>query len=376
MDVDHEAGTGHDSEALVRIADEAGYQVSPRMLETFRAQGLLPRPIRTGHRGRAPVWTYPDGTDRQLVALLAWRTHTKDPDTLRVLLWVDGFPIASDVIRAALVDNLTAALDLLEREITTQAQRHGLDPTLDSDRDQALHLIAGALTAKRGPNSLPRRTRVRATDRAHAVHLLLRAFALGDAVDTTTDDAKIVERVLGVAPNGRRQRVEGAGPWLTGPAEALFETAEIVALPTALRAVSEATDAELATARDIVAVLFRHLPLVARMMAALFDDANYAGLAGLDQIDQHPEIVTLLVSYVIGMLRAGWQENLQAVATALGPMPDLAAQARSLLDQPHRTIEANLSHQPPDVRKQAQRIIDAAMNGAFDRPRRNPPPAG
>ncbi|GGS54438.1 hypothetical protein [Actinokineospora fastidiosa] len=373
MGVGHETGIGHDSEALVRIAGDAGYQVSLRMLETFRAQGLLPRPVRTGHRGRTPVWTYSDGAHRQLIALLGWREHTKDLDTLRVLLWVDGFPLAPDVIRAALVDGLTAALDMLKREITTQAQRHGLAPTVDSDRDQALHRIAGGLTAKRGPNSLPRRTRVRAADRAQAVHLLLRAFALGDAVHATAEDAKTVERVLGVAPNGRRQRVEGAGPWLTGPAEALFETAEVVALPTALRAVREATEAEMGTARDIVAVLFRHLPLVARMMAALFDDANYAGLAGLDQIDQHPEIVMLLVPSVIGMLRAGWQENLQAVTVALGPMPDLAAQARSLLDQPHRTIEANLSQQPPDVRKHAQRIIDATMNGAFDRPQRKPP---
>jgi hypothetical protein len=373
MGVVHEAGAGYDSEALVRVSGNAGYQVRLRMLETFRAQGLLPRPVRSGHRGRTPVWTYPDGADRQLIALLGWREHTKDPDTLRVLLWVDGFPVAPDVIRAALVDGLTAALAMLRREITTQAQRHGLDPTVDSDRDQALHRIADALTTKRGPNSLPRRTRVRAADRAQAVHLLLRAFALGDAVNATVEDAKTVERVLGVAPNGRRQRVEEAGPWLTGPAEALFETTEVVALPTALRAVREATEAEMATARDIVAVLFRHLPLVARMMAALFDDANYAGLAGLDQIDQHPEIVMLLVPSVIGMLRAGWQENLQAVTVALGPMPDLAVQARSLLDQPHRTIEANLNQQPPDFRKYAQRIIDATMNGAFDWPQRNPP---
>jgi hypothetical protein len=373
MDVDQREGTGLDSEALLHVAAEAGHKVSLRMLETFRAQQLLPRPVRTGHRGRAPVWTYPGGADRQLVTLLGWREHTKDPDTLRVLLWIDGFPVAPDSIRAALVNGLTATLDMLEREITTQAQRHGLDPSVATDRDQALHRIAGELTAKRGPNAIPRRTRVRAADRAQAVHLLLRAFALGDAVDATADDAKTVERVLGVAPNGRRQLVNGAGPWLTGPAEALFETAEMVALPTALRAVRDATDVELATARDIVAVLFRYLPLVARMMAALFGDENYAGLAGLDQINQHPEIVMLLVPFVIGMLRAGWQDNLQAVTTALDPMPDLVAQARGLLDQPYKTIEGNLSQQPPDVRKYAQRIIDATMDGAFDQQKPNPP---
>jgi hypothetical protein len=73
-----------------------------------------------------------------------------------------------------------------------------------------------------------------AADRAQAAHLLLRAFALEDAVDATAEDTKIATRVLGIAPNGRRQRV-----------------------------------------------------------------------------DQHLEIVMLLAPYVIDMLRAGWQDNLQ-----------------------------------------------------------------
>jgi hypothetical protein len=214
----------------------------------------------------------------------------------------------------------------------------------------------------------PRHARVGAADRAHAVELILRAFALGQRVDATAEEANTVERVLGIAPRGRRQHVLDAGPWLTGPAEDLFDAANVVALPTALQALGDATEAELETARHIVAALFWHLPLMARMMAALFDEENYAGLAGLRQIDQHPEIVMLMVPSVIGMLRAGWQDNLQAIAAALSQMPKLAAEAHSLLDQPNNTIEANLSGQPADEQQRARRIIRAAIDGDFDQP--------
>lgn len=366
MDRAADANAALDSEALVQTADTAGHKISMRMLETFRAQGLLPRPVRSGHRGRAPVWAYPDGADQQLLSLLAWRHHTKDPNVLRVLLWLDGYPIPTESIRAALVHSLQAALDLLEREISTHAQQHGLDPHEDADRDRALGGIAGVLAAKRGPHALPRRARVAAADRAYAVHMILRAFALGQRVDTTPEEAETVERVLGVAPRGRNEGVLDAGPWLTGPATDLFTAAEAVALPTVLQAVTDATDVELETARQIVAALFRYLPLIARMMAVLFDEENYAGLAGLRQIDQHPDIVMLMVSSVLGMLRVGWQDNLQAIAEALRQMPELAAQAHDLLDQPARTVEANLRGQPADIQQFARRVICATIDGHLD----------
>src|ERR1700677_2575376 len=89
------APEGLQSVDLLAAAGQAGTGVSDRMLETFRAQGLMPRPRRVGYRGRAPIWRYPPGADRQLLALLGWREHTKDPDVLQVLLWLDGFPISA-----------------------------------------------------------------------------------------------------------------------------------------------------------------------------------------------------------------------------------------------------------------------------------------
>jgi len=123
-------------------------------------------------------------------------------------------------------------------------------------------------------------------------------FALGERVDATPEDAATVERVLGIAPSGRRHHVYDAEPWLTGPAEAIFAAAEVVALPKVLQAVETATHAELETARQFVVALFRYLPLMARMMAVLFEDENYAGMAGLQRVDERPELVLLMVPWL------------------------------------------------------------------------------
>jgi hypothetical protein len=365
MDRASDAADRLDSMSLMKLAASAGYDVSARMLETFRAQGLLPRPTRAGHRGRAPVWLYSAGADRQLITLLAWRRRTKDPHLLRVLLWLDGFPIPLAAVRAALADGVRTMLDLLEREVTAQAKRHGLDPRKDAHRDHTLGLIASGLAARRGQKALPRHARVSAGQRARAVELILRGFALGQQVEVTTEEATAVERMLGLSPNGRRH-VDGAGPWLTGPAEGLFDAAEIIAVPHTLTAILDATDAELETARRIVTVLWRYLPLMARILAALFEDDNYAGMSELSHLDQHPELLLILVPAIIGMVRAGWEQNIQAIVTSLADIPNVAGQIQDVLDLPARTVEANLAGASAEVQQRAQRLIRAALNGKID----------
>jgi hypothetical protein len=195
---------------------------------------------------------------------------------------------------------------------------------------------------------------------------MLRTFGLGETLPGTAEDAAVIERVLGLAPNGRRHTIADAGPWLTGPAEEIFDAAGIVGLPRLLATVNDASDADLLAARQTVAALFRHLPLMIRMLGAIFGDDNYTGLAGLSQIDQHPETLVYIVPLVIAMLRAGWQENLDAVISALSPFPDLAERAQRLLDLPAAELEANLAGQPAKARERVRRVIDAAIDGQFD----------
>jgi hypothetical protein len=355
-----------DSAALLRAAARTGDVVSERLLETFRAQGLIPRPYRAGNRGRAPIWRYPHGTERQLIALLRWRQHSKDPDLLKVLLWLDGFPIPNSAVREALLRGLRTVTRVIEQEIDQRARRLGLDPADGNARSRAINELAHTAAAKRGTTPVPRHSRVRASDRAYAVSLVIRLFGLGERIEPTAEDTALVERVLGMAPNGRRRSIDSIGPWLTGPAEDLFSAAEITAIPNLAAAVVNASEAELSTARQIVITLFRHLPLMVRMTGAMFGDENYIGLAGLSQLDQHPEAVIYLVPMVIGMLKAGWAENLEAVTSALRPFPELADQAQRILGMPAATVEANLTGKPAEVRERAHRLIDAAIDGQFN----------
>ena len=65
--------------------------------------------------------------------------------------------------------------------------------------------------------------------------------------------------------------------------------AGVVGLPRLAEAVADASDAQLAAARQTVVALFQYLPLMIRMVGVMFGDDNYAGLAGLGQLDQQPE---------------------------------------------------------------------------------------
>lgn len=363
---------GVESEALLQAAAAAGHPVSERMLEEFRsrAQGLLPRPRRGANRGRRPVWLYPPGTERQLVSLMRRRESTKDRDVLRVLLWLDGFPIETSAVRESVSAGLSAMVRTLEREVEAEAARRGLDPA--SDREAALSSVASTLAARRGPNALPRPVRVTAAERTDAVELMLRLFAFGETLDTTEEEAATVERVLGVSP-GRRQRVAGGGPWLVGPAKDLLDAAQVVSVPRLAETLMDATDAELESARQLVAMLFRFLPLVARMIGAVSGHDNYAGMEGVGRLDEHPEFVMLLVPMVVGMIRAGWQENLDAMVTALEPFPALTAEIRRVLDMPFSEVEDNLTDAPAAVQRRARLLIDAALDGKLDEaPHRRP----
>jgi hypothetical protein len=356
---------GPDSPALLAAASAAGHPVTGRMLAALRAQRLVPRPRRAGYQGKAPVWLYPAGADRQLVALLQYRAQTRDPDLLRVLLWLDGFSIPTGDVRQALVGHLRQMSEAIEQAISAEAGQLGLDPTDEAARARAVSSLAGTMAAKRGTSALPRHGRTPARDRAEAVELLVRSLGLGEDVEGTPDQGEAVERVLGVSPGRRRSPVSGQ-PWLAGPAEEIFDAAGIVSMPRLLEAVVDAPDAELEAARQSVIALIRILPLAARMMDVLSGRDNTVGLKGLEQVAERPEAVLWLLPAVVSMTRAGMSENIGVITEALQPLPKLADRARALTDMPAATLKGNLEKQPEKVRRQVERIIDAAIDGQFD----------
>jgi hypothetical protein len=311
---DHRDGDGLESAELVRVAAEAGYRVSIRMLESFRAESLLPRPVRTGYRGRVPVWTYPSWARQQLLALLSWRDRTKDPRALRMLLWLEGLPIPTETVRESIVDGLRDQLEELEQEIAAYAQRHGLDPDDRAGRPRAVRLLSSEFAAKRGPTALPRHGRVRAVDRARVLELVLRALTDGSQVRATgghaaAGDTAVLKRVLGCAPSE---------PWRTraglpDPGEMFLDAVDALAFPNLLQAVRDAQEADLEKARQLITSLFRWLPLAAPVLAVLFDDEAYAALADMRHVHEEPAILMILVPYILGV---GRRESLRGAAVA------------------------------------------------------------
>lgn len=196
-------------------AEQAGFELTKWTLRRLCGLGLVPPPSRTGQRGLSPQWTYPPSTDTRLVALLRQRQHTKDPNVLRVALWVDGFQIPEADVRASLGRWLRAMLDGVGRELRAYARKYGLDVDTQSGRRQALQGVATVLAAKRGREAVPRYGRVPAAERAHGLAVLMEVFGLGEPNAGGTGDAEAdgqsAERVLGIV-NGRRIRIDGQGP--------------------------------------------------------------------------------------------------------------------------------------------------------------------
>ncbi|MFE6836699.1 hypothetical protein ACFVFI_17940 [Streptomyces sp. NPDC057705] len=349
---------------LLRAGVAAGFStMTERRLEDFRRDGLIPRPVRVGNDGRRPVWIYPPGSDQQLVRLLRWRERTKDADVLRVVLWVEGFPLALDAVRASATAVMDGLSHELQQVLQAEASRHGLDPV--AEQDAVVGAVATALAAQRGERAVPRPIRVPAGERANAVANLLKIFALGTRPDMTEGDAQWIEKVLGVSP-GRRQRVEGAAPWLTGPAGALVGAADFVSLPRMTEVLANATDTEWEDARPSAAALFLQLPVFARAVAAMTGKENFAGLGGHIAFDSEPLMAVLLIAFVLGTRRADWSGNVEDMTDSLARWPALVGEMKQVLDMPQREVDDNLAGHGPEMRDRTRRIIQVLLDGDLD----------
>ncbi|MEU0651475.1 hypothetical protein ABZ485_04380 [Streptomyces albogriseolus] len=350
---------------LLLAATSASFSaMTERRLEDFRRDGLMPRPVRVGNDGRRPVWIYPPGSDRQLVQLLRWREHTSNADVLRVVLWIEGFPLALDAVRASATAVMDGLSHELEQLLQTEASSQGLNPA--NDQAAVVVAVAETMAAKRGKNALPRPIRVPAGERATAIAHLLQIFALGTQPDVAEDEAKTIEKVLGVSP-GRRHRVDDVGPWLTGPASVLVGAADFVSLPRMTEALADATDTEWEEARSSAAAFFLELPVFARAVAAMTGNRNFAGMGGHTALDSEPLMAVLLIAFVLGARRADWFNNVEDLTASLARWPSLVGEMKQVLDLPQHELDRNLAGHGPEMQARAQRIIQALLDGELDR---------
>ncbi|MGA2166079.1 MAG: MerR family transcriptional regulator, partial [Solirubrobacteraceae bacterium] len=145
---------------LLDVAQDQG--VTARTLEYWRHEGLLPKAERTGQTGKRPEWTYPAEAIDQLATLLRLREKTRQPDTLRVALWFEGFPIDTGRVRASIAAALRDMLELLTKEID---KRRDQDETSEDSTWAALEQVGRLLARKRGQKTMPRYGRQKREDR-------------------------------------------------------------------------------------------------------------------------------------------------------------------------------------------------------------------
>src|SRR5450432_4764844 len=91
------------NEALLTLARQYGYMVSPTQLVRWHRAGLLPRPRQLPLKGTRGTYSlYPSGTSEQLLLLCEFRTTERRFSHLAWQLWLVGYPVDLHLIRAQL----------------------------------------------------------------------------------------------------------------------------------------------------------------------------------------------------------------------------------------------------------------------------------
>ncbi|MBS1879739.1 MAG: hypothetical protein JST31_09515, partial [Actinobacteria bacterium] len=264
MGVDEAIGTGPpvasewlEGEQLASIAELRGFEFTSRQLELWRYRGLLPRPARRHTDSR---WNYPPGTAAQLLRLLELRRAVRSLELIRIVLWLEGYPLETGPVRRALAESLGELAAMLEQS--------------DTGEGDEITALAGRLAAMRGRALVPRGPRMSRIERTRAYGYLL-ALIFGDAeqLASRAADAELLEKMLGATGAPSLAAVLAPPAPAAGPPP-LPRPSELAALAVA------ASEAELETARRVLRAMAGWWPtLVALVGERRADGAPLAELA-------------------------------------------------------------------------------------------------
>ena len=353
-----------DTALLIRLATHWGYpEVGSRRLQTFRSEGLLPSPPTVGWEGQTPIKIYPPHTPRQLRSLLYWQEKTKNHDELRVVMWLEGYPIELHRVQTSVVELLQQHAQVVDLALA------GLRLTTKAfGRVARMRAIAERALRQR-KNPFPLMTGSRLSARIDGLTSLMMMFAFGEGpTDQTAEHAEMIESVLGLDQGARTRRIDGTDPWLTGPATDLFDAAEYLNLPALIEVAKTATEEELIEARCHVVALFRYLPFLLRGFSLLVKSRNPIGLGLLNTLDERPNAVPWLIAAVIAMHRIGWNTQLMSVTESMETAPQLALETAELAKLPDVTFAKNVASSPKRGRARARRLRQAAVDGTLTMP--------
>jgi hypothetical protein len=244
-----------DASALQAVAEAVGSSVTTRQLELWRYRGLLPRPSR--QKGARARWLYPPGTDEQLLRLLHWRGQAPSLDLVRIGLWLDGFDIALEGVRASVASFVDGWFSMLDRE----------RPARTDDEGATVDAIAGRFARMRGRAPVPHVVRMSLAERTRAYgYMVAVMFDMSDEVERRRADAVLLERMLGLRSGLGRGLAAVVG--LEAVSEQL---ARLPAPELARRVIDEASDEEYEFVRHLLQVTTVWMPL---LLPLLLDEAG------------------------------------------------------------------------------------------------------
>jgi len=185
-----------------------------------------------------------------------WRGKTRSLTLVAIALWVEGFPIEAERIRAAL------------GEIADQLAGE-LDP--NSDVSTSIDRQARTLAGARGKHALPRVVRMKSEERIRAcAYLLSVALDVKDEIESRKPDVVLVERMFGLR-SGQHGGLATHEPFVA----ALEHLRPVMAVGKVREALAGATHQQLELVRLIARLTSIWSPLL--MPEMLADEGPAAG---------------------------------------------------------------------------------------------------
>jgi hypothetical protein len=307
-----------EANALIAAAADNGHAISPRMLQRWRGQGLLPRGCRAS--GGPAIWLYPPSSRQQLVRLLHWRSRTRSFRGILLALWVEGFPIDLSRVRTAL-PHFIDDWELIQREIMQAG---------NGNETAAADALGAEMARMRSNAPVPRRARMSEAERARA-YAYLTANLLGSENEVRSRDSDLaaLERLLGLRT--------GRGGGLSGTLGLRDEDGKADRLPApaqARSAIAEARDEEFELARRGVWILVTLVPSIVKGLLAGEGPKAVDFIDVIDHLFADPQAdgIALLVAALLVSLRSHQPDvdELRDHIAALAPVkvgPELAALA-------------------------------------------------
>jgi hypothetical protein len=302
---------------LAAAAHAAGFpKITAGQVHEWVMAGLLPATADQRSLGRHGFETLRrPGVEDQLIALCRLRQATKSWDRLAVLLWLEGWQIATDRLRRAIIEDLG-------------------DPSklgLDGSNDETLDKL-DQYARRQGPRFARRAGlgHVGPTSAAEGVMAAL-SVTLGGAL-WDEEAAQAIERVAGLT-RARSDSIGDAPPWLDGPAAPSIDLSGFAFRAPDL--VRHATQSQLEAARPCARAFAIDVPLVVHAVELGFG-LNIAGLGVLARGHITP---AMAVAIALFFADVGFERQLSAMVETWS---GLASQVAPMLP----VVEAYVAKHP------------------------------